>query len=503
MGRPTDWYVLDLDGDPTPGDPVQVLGLAQRVHGFADDVGAALRSIRGLSGDSAVQSWTGLTADEYRSQFDDLPGELDKLERSYRLCGDALAAYWPKLQQAQGDADRALEQGRQARADLNSAQSQLNSATDWVDRANAQSQQYQQNGSRPDVPPPTPDQVRAATRNANEAQASQRSAQSALGSAQAMLNAAKQLAEEARGLRDNAAHTAKRAIDDASDAGIQNKAWYEKAVDFVADHWDEIVAVCKVVVAVLGVIVMIIGGPLAWLVLAAALVVLADTLMKYADGKASLWDVLFAALDCIPGFKGLTTAGGLLKLAKGGLKGMKGGLGEMANGLRLARTADDVPVGAAAPEWPIHGEVPGTVVRQSQPLSCVSAAGEVLSRGRLTEADLMARIGVPSDAETLARELRETTGQSWIGGMISVGGEPADTFRVLNDMGQPWGAEVLISTDVGHIVNQGNMHHMVVVDGLDDLGRVKIHDPWEGSSYSVELDDFLNHWTEKAVVQHG
>jgi ABC-type bacteriocin/lantibiotic exporter with double-glycine peptidase domain len=62
---------------------------------------------------------------------------------------------------------------------------------------------------------------------------------------------------------------------------------------------------------------------------------------------------------------------------------------------------------------------------------------------------------------------------------------------------------VLISTDVGHIVNQGNMHHMVVVDGLDDLGRVKIHDPWEGSSYSVELDDFLNHWTEKAVVQHG
>ncbi|WP_258037363.1 DUF6531 domain-containing protein, partial [Streptomyces sp. SM14] len=63
--------------------------------------------------------------------------------------------------------------------------------------------------------------------------------------------------------------------------------------------------------AVLGVVVMIIGGPLAWVVLAAALIVLADTLIDYANGNASLWDVGFAMLDCIPGFKGLTSLAGL------------------------------------------------------------------------------------------------------------------------------------------------------------------------------------------------
>ena len=109
MGRPTDWHVLDLDEDPTPGDPVRVRDLARKLTAFTDDVGQALRSIRGLAGDSAVQQWTGKTADEYRSQFDDTPGELEKLERSYRMCGDALTAYWPKLEQAQGDADRALD----------------------------------------------------------------------------------------------------------------------------------------------------------------------------------------------------------------------------------------------------------------------------------------------------------------------------------------------------------------------------------------------------------
>ncbi len=62
---------------------------------------------------------------------------------------------------------------------------------------------------------------------------------------QMMENAGRHLAEQARGLRDDAAHTAKRTIDEASDAGIQNKAWYEKAVDFVADHWDELTLRCR------------------------------------------------------------------------------------------------------------------------------------------------------------------------------------------------------------------------------------------------------------------
>ena len=88
-------------------------------------------------------------------------------------------------------------------------------------------------------------------------------------------------------MREDAAGTAKKKLEEASDAGIQNRKWWEEVGDWVTDNWDTIVAVCKVVVAVLGVIAMIIGGPiLGAIVLIAALVVLADTLNKYANGEA-------------------------------------------------------------------------------------------------------------------------------------------------------------------------------------------------------------------------
>ncbi|MDW4907668.1 RHS repeat-associated core domain-containing protein, partial [Streptomyces sp. ADMS] len=69
-----------------------------------------------------------------------------------------------------------------------------------------------------------------------------------------------------------------------------------------------------------------------------ALVVLADTLYKYSKGQASLWDVGLAALECIPGMKGLTTLGGLAKGLKAfgrtGLKGMAMGVKGLGPGMK-------------------------------------------------------------------------------------------------------------------------------------------------------------------------
>ncbi|RMI32003.1 DUF6531 domain-containing protein [Streptomyces triticirhizae] len=131
-------------------------------------------------------------------------------------------------------------------------------------------------------------------------------------------------------MREEAARVCAQGIEEASDAGIQNRRWWEKAIDWVTDNWDTLVDACKLVVAVLGIVVMIIGGPLAWVVLAAAIVVLADTLIKYARGEAGLLDVAFAALDCIPGMKGLTTLGGLARglrsAASTGLAGLRMGV---------------------------------------------------------------------------------------------------------------------------------------------------------------------------------
>ncbi|WAL97936.1 DUF6531 domain-containing protein [Streptomyces sp. Je 1-369] len=332
---------MDLEKDPTPGDPHRVRSLAKNLHDFADDVGKVLRDIKGMAGDEAILKWVGKTADAFTEKFEDAPSKLKKLRKSYEMAGDALSAYWPELERAQSLADKALVKGREAQADLSSAKTRLTSADSWVDKAGKEADKYKDKpGGGKDVPKPDEDKVKAATRNAHSAEKAQKSAQGDVDSARSALEAAKKMAADARKMREEAAGTAKKKIDEASDAGIQNRKWWEEVGDWVSDNWDTIVEVCKVVVAVVGIIAMIIGGPiLAAIVIVAAVIVLADTLNKYAKGQAGLLDVAFAALDCVPGMKGLTTAA---KLGKG-LKGLKAmGLKGMANGVRgLAKSGRD------------------------------------------------------------------------------------------------------------------------------------------------------------------
>ncbi|MFI9100010.1 DUF6531 domain-containing protein [Streptomyces fildesensis] len=466
--RPTDWHVLDLDRDPVPGDPYEVKELAHKLGDFADDVSSALRSVKGLSGNNAVQDWAGLAADAYREQFGDLPGELDKLERSYRLASGALGTYWPKLETAQADADRALAQGRTARQDLDAAKTTQTNANDWVKRAGDKSKEYQ-GDPKPGVEPPSAEEVRTATRNALDASNAQKSANTAVHDAQQRLDAAKELAAQAAHLRDTAASTAEHALHEASDAGIKNKHWWEKAVDWVADHWDEIVAVCKVIVAVLGILVMIIGGPLAWIVLAAALVVLADTLIKYAQGKASLWDVLFAAMDCIPGFKGLTTAGGLLKMAKSLPALLKSGkaLENLANGVRKGATAvrqvgkdlkdgfsslrkgaaDEAKAGRQADGKCLNGDpvdmITGEMLRQERDVDLPGLLPLSLKRTHLSSYRSGGWFG-PSWASTIDQRLEaDGTGITFAAedGMILVYPVPGPGVAVLPTQGPRWPLE--------------------------------------------------------------
>ncbi|MDT0320227.1 DUF6531 domain-containing protein [Streptomyces millisiae] len=338
MARPADWSPVDMDSDPTPGSPDEVRELADELQTFADDVGEALGRIRGMAEDRAVQDWAGLSAERFRSEFDGVPGNLQKLQTSYDMAAQALQTYWPKLETAQGMADRALDRAIAAQADLSAAQAALTDAQDWVSRAGDEAERLQEAGEREGVEPPSEAEVRAAARDATAAGEAASSAQGRVDDAEERLTAARALAQQAREMREEAARVCADDIDAASDAGIQNRSWWENLVRWVQDAWDTIVAICKVVVAVLGVIALIIGGPIAWVVLAAAVVVLADTLIKFANGEASLWDVAFAALDCIPGMRGLTTLGGLARgirgLASTGLHGLTAGVRGLAQGFR-------------------------------------------------------------------------------------------------------------------------------------------------------------------------
>ncbi|MDX3498001.1 putative adhesin [Streptomyces turgidiscabies] len=335
-----------MDKDPTPGDPQRIRKLAGTLHDFADDVSEALRAFKGLAKEDEMISWAGRTAEVFAEEFADAPGRLKKLKKSYDIAGDALSSFWPDLEYAQDKADKALRDGRAAHADLATARTALSGADDWVRTATAKSDSYDPDrtgGGAKNVPPPDEAEVRRATRNAQHAKAKQSAAQRDVGAAQSALDAAKKLANQAKGLREEAARRTVKKLEEASDAGIPNRHWWEEIGDWVTDNWDEIVTVCKWVVTVLGIIVMIIGGPLGWLVFAAALVVLADTVRKMHNGTAGWGDLAWALLDCIPATKGFTSlakigklwkVGGLRALGAGFMGGIGGGLKNLANGAR-------------------------------------------------------------------------------------------------------------------------------------------------------------------------
>ncbi|WP_143622431.1 DUF6531 domain-containing protein, partial [Streptomyces alkaliphilus] len=307
-----------MGSDPTPGDPDRIERLGNELEEFAEDVFTALGKVRSMGEEGALASFVGESAEAYRDRFDKLPPDLDKLHTSYDLAAQALLAYAPKLREAQGDADRALNRAIEAREELSTAQSWLERATSTLENAEEAAE------------PPDEGEVAAEVRRAlTDAERDKGDAETAVTDAREKLDLAIALAGQAKELREEAATKCKADLEEASEAGIPNRKWWQKAADWVVDNWDTIVAVAKVVVAVVGVIVMIIGGPLAWLVLAAALIVLADTLIDYANGDATLWDVAFAALDCIPGFKGITTAAGLISGLKTGMKSYVGNLSNM------------------------------------------------------------------------------------------------------------------------------------------------------------------------------
>ncbi|WP_131784243.1 hypothetical protein [Protofrankia symbiont of Coriaria ruscifolia] len=348
MSRPVDWGVLGLDADPTPGDLFAVRDLARRLLKFAADVECARGQVTAVTADGVVQSWLGRAGDSYRDELGEFPGQLHKLEVSHRMVGNALNAYGPVLETAQAQADAALARGRDARARRDHAwalvsltQTALVSVSPTV-TALAQGVPV----DTAEVPLPDPAQVTQAIRNRDAAAARLDQASRSLQDAQDDLDAARRLTSAAKQLREDAAKICAAAIRSASHAGIRNRSWHfwEGLKERAGRFWNVAVRAAKITVAVLGVVALVIGGPAAWIVLAAALVVLADTLVRYGDGRASLGDVGLALLDCVPGTRGLTTIGGLVRGAgqvlRGGRAFTRSALA--AGGTRLVSMAADI-----------------------------------------------------------------------------------------------------------------------------------------------------------------
>jgi len=294
-----------LDTDPTPGEAWTVRGLARTWTQVADEAERAQAGVRSLAGDGALLEWIGAAADAFRPAIGELPGQLSKCATSYRAGADALTAWAGDLEHDQAQADKALVLGREARERIRALQAQLDGALDQVSTTQARADHLSHPGAG--APAPDADQVRSATRAAMAAAAHRDAVASQLADAHAEWEAARSLALDAQELRRGHAATTARRIHDAAEAGIAPNSFWDDVKEVAAQTWDVLVVIAKVIVVVLGIVALIIGGPLAWVVFAASLVLLADALMRWRQGKASLWEVALAALGCIPGVKGLTT----------------------------------------------------------------------------------------------------------------------------------------------------------------------------------------------------
>ncbi|MGW7488462.1 putative T7SS-secreted protein [Streptomyces sp. NPDC054786] len=327
MSRPTDWHNLDLSSDPTAGDPVEIKRQGHHYKNFVADVEEVRRALKNASNDSVIKEAAGKAMESFKDNIGKLPGQLDKLHDSYDRLSHALLKYAGKVDTAQASADSALSKARVLRGDLDKAQDRLKTASQEADRMSSAKDRVKDPAGGGDPPPPDSSKVREAVRNAKYADQQQTAAEGQVSNLKSQLAELKAKAERAGDAHRDATTEFVHDIEGASDAGIQNKAWYEKVADWVDQHWDTIITVCKIFVAIVGVILLFCtAGWLLAIFAVAALLVLADTIRKFANGKAGWGDLLFAVLDCIP------VVGRFAMLAKAGKL-----LGGMSTALKVAK----------------------------------------------------------------------------------------------------------------------------------------------------------------------
>src|SRR5919202_4513350 len=110
----SEWHVLGLEGDPTPGDPDRTAELAGRLlhqAELADHNRERLGRVASGGGDLGMQ---GDYAPKFKEVLAELPGELGKLGSAYRGAGEALRAFASDLRTAKSRAGTALRQGTDA-----------------------------------------------------------------------------------------------------------------------------------------------------------------------------------------------------------------------------------------------------------------------------------------------------------------------------------------------------------------------------------------------------
>jgi hypothetical protein len=397
-----DWSPL-AGRDPVPGDPGAVMSLVGRLdttRGVIEEQVGRLRAV------DAAAFWEGEAATAFRGHKDDLPPKLDMLVTRYQRVSGALSAYAPELDTARQMARRALEQARQAEADLRRAAEGIAAMEAHARREEQRAEAH--DDADADSPP-----YHAQPWSGPDFHGLQEDAQ-------ADMAAARRLLEQAVDLRDRAAERAEDEIGDAIDDGLENEgglfAGIRRGATWLVDNLpiEELATVAGIVAAGLALAVLLsIPGP-GWLAGAA----LVAGLVSFG-----LDTVLFAAGDKDWQSWALSAFG----VALGGAGAVAG---RLAQGATVTTTV--------ARQLTVMEEAMAVVVRGGQ-------AGEVV-----TEVTAVARI-------TQVTEIAHVTSLTGLGRVLTGFHDFARAYGAVNDVRGavntvvrlPDSVERVLQTDVG------------------------------------------------------
>nr|GID86473.1 hypothetical protein Ade03nite_53970 [Actinoplanes derwentensis] len=308
-----------MSSDPAPGDPDEIEAVARR---YSDIGEAAEKALEVLKRDGAIAAGRGSAMDKLREKVgDDLPDKLAKTARSYQDAAAAYRAYRPRIEEAQQTLDRAVDQAREASAQVSQAVTALPGAVAAKDTT-------------------------ATTRAEQDAEAGA-----------AGLSAARGLAEQALSMRQAAERTCADALDRAADEAVPERDFFQKIRDFFADF--------PFVKILLGILIAAVAVffPVAGALLAGALFAL-DQITAIATGQFSLGDFAVGLIGIIPGGSALRIGGAVAKTG--------------------GTTARVVPTVGRTVDGPIT-DVPATIVRSKPIGEFLDANRGDIVRGALKE----------------------------------------------------------------------------------------------------------------------
>ncbi|MDX3094860.1 hypothetical protein PV417_09885, partial [Streptomyces sp. ME19-03-3] len=113
MPRPSDWNVLGLHGDPTPGDPVQIRQLVDDLAKIGTQARTIAQAIDQVMNTADSSVFAGKTADALRGKVDDrLRNHINDVADSFEEVSRTLGDWANRVEEAQHRADGALSAAR-------------------------------------------------------------------------------------------------------------------------------------------------------------------------------------------------------------------------------------------------------------------------------------------------------------------------------------------------------------------------------------------------------